>query len=135
MRNIVRHHHGTDDPSVSSELAPQKLYYKIGEVCAITQIPSHVLRFWEKQFPQLSPNKTPSGHRLYKKRDIQVILQIKELLYQRRFTIQGARDYLTSSRKGSPEAAPPPPGESLGRIREGLAKILKTLQRPAPFDS
>jgi len=134
MRNIVKHHHGTDDSSLP-ELAPQKLYYKIGEVCAITQIPSHVLRFWEKQFPQLSPNKTPSGHRLYKKRDIQVILQIKELLYQRRFTIQGAREHLASSRKGSAEAAPSPPGESLGRIREGLTKILKALQRPGPFDS
>jgi len=134
MRNIVKHHHGTDGPSFP-ELAPQKLYYKIGEVCAIAQIPSHVLRFWEKQFPQLSPNKTPSGHRLYKKRDIQVILQIKELLYQRRFTIQGAREHLASCRKGPSEIAPSPPGESLGRIREGLMKILRVLQRPGPFDS
>jgi len=134
MRNVVKHHHGADGPSVL-EIAPQKLYYKIGEVCAITQIPSHVLRFWEKQFPQLNPNKTPSGHRLYKKRDIQVILEIKELLYQRRFTIQGAREYLSSSRKGSAETVAAPPGESLGRIKEGLTKILKILQRPGPFDT
>src|SRR5512135_2005490 len=82
------------------ESFPQKLYYKIGEVGEITGVPSHVLRFWEKQFPQLAPNKTRSGHRLYKKRDIQVILHIKDLLYNKRFTIKGARESLASWREG-----------------------------------
>jgi DNA-binding transcriptional MerR regulator len=136
MRNIAKSQRGLDAKS-ALETAPQKLYYKIGEVCAITKIPSHVLRFWEKQFPQLSPNKTPSGHRLYKRRDIQVILQIKELLYERRFTIQGAREYLASSRRGpgEPPAPPPPAGESLGRIKEALLRIKRLLDRPGPFDS
>ena len=134
MRNIAKHHHGADGPS-ALELAPQKLYYKIGEVCALTQIPSHVLRFWEKQFPLLNPNKTPSGHRLYRKRDIQIILEIKELLYERRFTIKGAREHLVSSRKGSAEQPLAAHGPSLGRIKEGLLKIRRVLDRPGPFDT
>jgi DNA-binding transcriptional MerR regulator len=112
---------------------PQKLYYKIGEVCEITNIPSHVLRFWEKQFPQLSPNKTQSGHRLYKKRDILVILQIRDLLYERKFTIKGAREYLAtglSSREVTPDT-----GARLGKLKEGLLRIKSILDRPAPFDS
>ena len=134
MRNIAKNQRGVDARS-ALETAPQKLYYKIGEVCAITKIPSHVLRFWEKQFPQLSPNKTPSGHRLYKRRDIQVILQIKELLYERRFTIQGAREYLASARRATGETPAPPAGESLGRIKEKLLRVKRMLDRPGPFDS
>ena len=134
MRNIAKHPHGADGAS-ALELAPQKLYYKIGEVCALTQIPSHVLRFWEKQFPLLNPNKTPSGHRLYRKRDIQTIIEIKDLLYERRFTIKGAREFLASSRKGGGEPALPGPGPSLGRIKEGLLKIKEVLGRPSPFDT
>ncbi len=119
-------------PSLPTDI-PQKLYYKIGEVCDITNIPSHVLRFWEKQFPQLSPNKTQSGHRLYKKRDILIILQIRDLLYERKFTIKGAREFLAtghSARESSADA-----GARLGRLKEGLLKIRNILERPAPFDS
>ena len=115
---------------------PQKLYYKIGEVGEITGIPSHVLRFWEKQFQQLAPNKTRSGHRLYKKRDIQVILHIKDLLYNKRYTIKGARESLSSWREaGEQQAVPSGSGELLGRLREGLQRILEIVERPNPFDS
>ncbi|HQU14124.1 MAG TPA: MerR family transcriptional regulator [Thermodesulfobacteriota bacterium] len=114
---------------------PQKLYYKIGEVCDITGVPSHVLRFWEKQFPQLSPNKTQSGHRLYRRRDIEAVLQIKELLYERKFTIRGARDFLSLARKVRGEALQQrEPGEVLGRLREGLSRLNSLLSRPSPFD-
>jgi DNA-binding transcriptional MerR regulator len=116
---------------------PQKLYYKIGEVGEITGIPSHVLRFWEKQFQQLAPNKTRSGHRLYKKRDIQVILHIKDLLYNKRYTIKGARESLSSWREAGEQQAAvlSGSGELLGRLREGLQRILEIVDRPNPFDS
>ncbi len=114
---------------------PEKIYYKIGEVCDITEVPSHVLRFWEKQFPQLAPNKTQSGHRLYKKRDIQTVLQIKNLLYDRKFTIRGAREFLSSSVPAtSLPPAPQEPGARLGRLKEGLLRLSALLHRPVPFD-
>jgi DNA-binding transcriptional MerR regulator len=119
-------------PALPTDI-PQKLYYKIGEVCEITNIPSHVLRFWEKQFPQLSPNKTQSGHRLYKKRDILVILQIRDLLYERKFTIKGAREFLATGR--SSREVTVDTGARLGKLKEGLLRIKSILDRPAPFDS
>jgi DNA-binding transcriptional MerR regulator len=137
MRNASRRKEA-GEILAAAEPFPQKLYYKIGEVGDITGVPSHVLRFWEKQFPQLAPNKTRSGHRLYKKRDIQVILHIKDLLYNKRFTIKGARESLANWREGSEPAPPPPPavpGEVLGRLREGLRRLHDVLDRPNPFDT
>jgi|YelNatPaOPRAMG01_1025707.scaffolds.fasta_scaffold10806_1 DNA-binding transcriptional MerR regulator len=134
MKNAARKR-GEAGAHFSLEQVPQKLYYKIGEVCDITGVPSHVLRFWEKQFPQLSPNKTQSGHRLYRRRDIEAVLQIKELLYEKKFTIRGARDFLSSARKVRGEALPQhEPGEVLGRLREGLSRLNSLLSRPSPFD-
>lgn len=124
-------------PVATEDPFPQKLYYKIGEVGEITGIPSHVLRFWEKQFPQLAPIKTRSGHRLYKKRDIQVILHIKDLLYNKRYTIKGARESLAEWREGSePQpAVKTGSGEILGRLLEGLRRLNEVLDRPDPFDT
>ena len=109
----------------------------ISEVADDLDLPQHVLRFWEKQFPQLAPNKTRSGHRLYKKRDIQVILHIKDLLYNKRFTIKGARESLAGWREGTemPAPAATPGGEMLGRLREGLRRLHERLERPVPFDT
>jgi DNA-binding transcriptional MerR regulator len=134
MRNTARNR-PEQNASTSLENFPQKLYYKIGEVGEITGVPSHVLRFWEKQFPQLIPNKTRSGHRLYKKKDILIIFKIKELLYDRRFTIKGAREYLASGKPDAPAAQAGAPGEVLGRLREGLQRLHEILSRPNPFDS
>jgi len=115
---------------------PEKLYYKIGEICEISGLPAHVLRFWEREFPQLSPNKTRSGHRLYRKRDIETIFQIKALLYDQKFTIKGAREYLDRGPSaGTPHAAPSPGGEVLGRLRDGLNQILDHLNKLPPFDT
>jgi DNA-binding transcriptional MerR regulator len=132
MRNVAKSRVGQEPRSRAPEDFPQKLYYKIGEVGEISGVPAHVLRFWEKQFPQLAPNKTRSGHRLYKKKDIEVILKIRELLYDRRFTIKGARDFLAS---GPGDAAPAPPtsGEVLGRLREGLLRLKDILDRNDSF--
>ena len=78
---------------------PDKLYFKIGEVSEIAGLPSYVLRFWESEFSKINPARTPSGQRLYRKSDIDLILKIKHLLYEKKFTIQGAREYLTSGYK------------------------------------
>ncbi len=75
---------------------PDKLYFKIGEVSEIAALPSHVLRFWENEFPRINPKRTPSGQRLYRKSDIEFVLKIKHLLYEKKFTIKGAKKYLNS---------------------------------------
>ena len=75
---------------------PDKLYFKIGEVGEIAGLPSYVLRFWENEFSRINPKRTPSGQRLYRKSDIELILKIKHLLYEKKFTIQGAKKHLNS---------------------------------------
>ncbi len=75
---------------------PDKLYFKIGEVCEITGVQPHVLRYWETEFPQLAPEKNRAGQRVYKRRDIELILRIKKLLYEDKFTIAGARKRLAA---------------------------------------
>lgn len=80
---------------MSSEVKrPNKLYYRIGEVSAITGVPSYVLRFWEGEFPSIKPQRTDSGQRLYRPADVERIREIKDLLHRRKFTIQGARQFL-----------------------------------------
>ena len=80
---------------------PDKLYFKVGEVSRIADVPAYVLRFWETEFKNIRPKRTPSGQRLYRKRDIRRILTIKHLLYVKRFTIQGAKQYLKTRRPDS----------------------------------
>lgn len=73
---------------------PDKIYFKIGEVAKLADVPSHVLRYWETEFPTITPKRTNSGQRLYRKDDVLFILQIKELLHLKGYTIAGARKYL-----------------------------------------
>src|SRR5512134_3112017 len=73
---------------------PDKLFYKIGEVSKITDVESYVLLYWETEFPFLRPRKNKSGQRVYVKKDLEVILQIKKMLYQERYTIEGVRKRL-----------------------------------------
>lgn len=132
MKSATRNVESQEDSRLEEQI-PRKLYFKIGEVCEITGIPAHVLRFWEKHFPQLSPNKTQSGHRLYRRKDIVVALRIKDLLYERKFTIKGAREYLASSGEGEVESAASPTAEEgirLGRLKEGLLRMRSLLQEP-----
>ena len=74
--------------------AIRKLYYSISEVSEITKLKAYVLRYWETEFSQLSPPKNRAGNRTYRQKDIDMILKIKELLYERKFTIDGARNFL-----------------------------------------
>jgi DNA-binding transcriptional MerR regulator len=76
------------------QLQPSKLFYRIGEVSSITGLEPYVLRYWETEFPHLRPEKRKSGQRLYTKKDLDNILQVKQLLYQNGYTISGARKKL-----------------------------------------
>jgi DNA-binding transcriptional MerR regulator len=78
---------------------PDKLYFRIGDVARLCEVPAYVLRFWETEFPQLKPNKGGTGQRLYRKRDVEMALRIKSLLYDQGYTIPGARQLLKAEVK------------------------------------
>src|SRR5579872_4369788 len=97
-------------PETLSDLAPlndpseipDKLYFRIGEVARLAGIKPYVLRFWETEFPGLGPRKSGTGHRLYRRKDVELVLEIKRLLYEKRYTIEGARKFLeTRAREAS----------------------------------
>ena len=94
---------GAQDQSVRSPAAPQvpdKPYFRIGEASRLTNTKAFVLRYWETEFPTLQPVKSPSGHRLYRREDIETVFEIKRLLYDEGFTIAGARRHLIEQNGG-----------------------------------
>ncbi|MGD0200669.1 MAG: MerR family transcriptional regulator [Bryobacteraceae bacterium] len=116
---------------------PEKLYFRIGEVSRLVGVPPYVLRYWESEFPGLAPKKSGTGHRFYRRKDVELLLQIKQLLYEKRFTIEGARRHLEVQPKRRRRERPAKPGqadlfsaspESLRSIREELASILGLLK-------
>jgi len=112
-------------------LIPDKLYFRIGEVATLCRLPAYVLRFWESEFPQLKPVKSSTGQRMYRKRDVESVLRIKQLLYDQGFTISGARQRLRAENKSDKtQTAIPFPAQSapeLQHIRQGLREILDML--------
>ena len=112
-------------------LIPDKLYFRIGEVATLCHLPAYVLRFWESEFPQLKPVKSSTGQRMYRRRDVESVLRIKQLLYEKGFTISGARQQLRSETKSDKsQAAIPFPTHSASEIqyiRQGLREILNLL--------
>jgi DNA-binding transcriptional MerR regulator len=100
---------------------PDKFYFKIGEVSQITGVPSYVLRFWETEFKQIKPKRTDAGQRLYRKQDVVLVLRIKHLLYDRKFTIEGARKYL--KKKARKDSAPPADSPDIAEIKAELIRI------------
>src|ERR1035438_9048287 len=83
---------------------PDKLYFKIGEVSNLLTVEPYVLRFWESEFPKLAPKKTDKGQRMYRRKDVELLLQIKHLLYEKKYTIEGARQFLQDATKGPAQA-------------------------------
>ena len=75
---------------------PEKLFFKIGEVCELAGVQAHVLRYWESEFTMLAPQKNRAGQRVYRKRDVEIALRIKELLYEDQYTIAGAKKRLAN---------------------------------------
>jgi DNA-binding transcriptional MerR regulator len=102
---------------------PDKRYFRIGEVSAITGIEPYVLRYWETEFSRISPARSRSGQRLYRKHDIESILEVKELLYNKRYTIAGARQYLKERQKDDRLAARDSQSFTLEQLREELIAI------------
>ena len=116
---------------------PDKMFFRVGEVSRLVGVPAYVLRFWETEFPALRPKKSGRGHRLYRRKEVALFLQIKELLYVKRFTIEGARNSLKLKAKPTARKAPkgatqtsmfPTPSGGLEDIRNGLAEILDLLK-------
>jgi DNA-binding transcriptional MerR regulator len=93
---------------------PNKLFFKIGEVCEITDTQPYVLRYWESEFPALAPAKNSSGQRIYRRRDIETILRIKQLLYEEGFTIAGAKKRLEVEMAGRGDTPMPQIPADLG---------------------
>ncbi|HLB87019.1 MAG TPA: MerR family transcriptional regulator, partial [Terriglobales bacterium] len=85
---------------ITEVVIPEKLYFRIGEVARLCRLPAYVLRFWETEFPQLRPVKSSTGQRMYRRKDVEHVLQIKKLLYEEGFTIAGARQHLRADIKG-----------------------------------
>lgn len=100
----------TPGGELGGEPISQKTQFRIGEVCRLTGTKAFVLRYWETEFPMLAPVKSAKGHRLYRREDVDLVFEIKRLLYEQGFTIAGARRWLESRAGpgGEPEPSPPP---------------------------
>jgi DNA-binding transcriptional MerR regulator len=97
-------------PSAQPTEIPDKLVFRIGEVSRIVGVEPYVLRYWETEFPQLSPKKSGTGHRMYRRREVEQLLLIRQLLYDRQYTIKGARQYLKELSQRKPGSVQAPSG-------------------------
>ena len=117
-----------------AQAIPDKLYFRIGEVADLTEVPAYVLRYWESEFKLLRPKKNPAGQRLYRKQDVELVLRIKSLLYGERLTLEGAKKRLLAESRGEAEpleagAREAAYGEALKRVRGRLEAIRSLLSR------
>lgn len=99
-----------------------KLFYKIGEVCELTGIRPHILRYWESEFPALSPKKSRGGQRVYQRKDLETVLAIKKMLYEDGFTIAGAKKMLSGRQSGHPRKNGKPERPAASEIRPASGK-------------
>jgi DNA-binding transcriptional MerR regulator len=81
-------------------IPPEKLFFRIGEVCELIKVQPHVLRYWETEFPMLTPQKNPAGQRVYRRKDVEMVMRIRNLLYEEKFTIAGAKKKLLDEMRG-----------------------------------
>lgn len=124
-------------PRQVEEEIPDKLYFRIGEVSRLAGVQPYVLRYWEREFPAIAPRQSGRGHRLYRRRDVELILEIKRLLYEKRFTIEGARKTLAGRNKEAAARKRAPTAQKglftngepdLSPIKKGLLEILEILR-------
>ena len=111
-----------EDASGTTEI-PDKFYFKIGEVSEIVGVAPYVLRFWETEFKQIKPKRTESGQRSYRRQDVVLVLKIKHLLYDRKFTIEGARQHLKRKTVPPPASVDAPASPGVAEIRAELVRI------------
>ncbi|MDR3725872.1 MAG: MerR family transcriptional regulator [Terracidiphilus sp.] len=116
--------------AVDQPLIPDRLYFKIGDVARICEVETYVLRFWETQFPQLKPNKSGTGQRLYRRRDVELALEIKRLVHAEGYTLAGARQVLvdqthhrSDAQRDSQPRLPLPGGDTSQRLDDVAATI------------
>lgn len=109
---------------------PDKLYFRIGEVAEIVGVKPHVLRYWEEEFPTLRPAKSRAQQRLYQRREIELLLRLKELLYDRGYTISGARKLLRSHGCLPQDDAEIDAKQMLSELREELQALRQRLDAP-----
>lgn len=122
---------------------PDRLYFRIGDVCRLAGLKAYVLRYWEAEFPSLSPKKSGTNQRLYRRKDVELVLEIKQLLYDEKFTIEGAREHLHKRKtvaRSAPKPVPMPSTQALlfdpkadwlaqaGAVRSELISILHLLE-------
>lgn len=127
------------NPPAPKQDIPDKLYFRIGDVSRLAAVKPYVLRYWETEFPAIAPKKSGTGQRLYRRKDVELILEIKHLLYEKRFTIEGARKAIESRGKPAPAPKRAPkqiqqatlfgaPAPDLTPIRRELEDILALLK-------
>ena len=129
--------------SAQSVQIPDRLYFRIGDVCRLAGLKAYVLRYWEAEFPPLSPKKSGTNQRLYRRKDVELVLEIKHLLYDEKFTIEGAREHIQKRKslaRSAPKPAPMPKTQGLlfdpqadwlvqaGAVRSELVSILRLLE-------
>ena len=111
---------------------PEKIFFKIGEVCDIVDVQAHVLRYWETEFPMLSPQKNRSGQRSYRRRDVEIALRIKELLYDDLYTIAGAKKKLQQELRESSRLKIVHPAAEPAPQKEAFIREIPVPEPPAP---
>ncbi len=127
--------HSMREPAIAEPRPeiPDKLYFRIGEVSRLAGIKPYVLRFWETEFTTLGPKKSGKGHRLYRRKDVELVLEIKRLLYEKRYTIEGARKFLETRPREvaakAPEAAARSTGRSQGDLFRNPAPVLDEIRK------
>jgi len=128
---VIEEDEGQDELDVEvgegTGLPPDKLYFKIGEVAKIVGVKPYVLRYWESEFSVIKPGKTRSKHRLYRRKDVETLLRIKDLLHHRRFTIEGARRQLRNDAAAEGGASAAVEMDTLREIRDTLVQIRDSL--------
>lgn len=112
---------------------PEKLFFRIGEVCELIKVQPHVLRYWETEFPMLAPHKNRAGQRVYRRKDVEMVMRIRDLLYEEKFTIAGAKRQLMSETRGSASRGKTPIREP--RPREESEAAGKATTLPSPVTS
>jgi DNA-binding transcriptional MerR regulator len=110
----------------SASRIPEKLFFRIGEVCDLIKVQPHVLRYWETEFPMLAPQKNRAGQRVYRRKDVEMVLRIRDLLYEEKFTIAGAKKRLLDDMRGVSTRA---------KLAEVMSAEEKTEHQPAGASS
>lgn len=109
------------------DLPPDRMFYKIRDVAKILDVKTHVLRYWETEFPTLNPQKNKNGQRVYTKKDVEMAMEIKRLLHVEKYSIAGAKRLLKKKKGGGKETSSPAL-DAMRSAREELAGLLATLQ-------